>query len=91
MPAINECVHTCPHLHVTWLHPPFFSTGLLHLGQGLVLAAIQLRVSLSPLVFSSHTDQLQFKTGVGGEVEQRSKLLGGQVGSRRIMLNTVSP
>lgn len=32
-----------PHLHVTWLQPPFFSTGLVHLGQGLVFAIIQER------------------------------------------------
>lgn len=39
-----------PHLQSTRLQPPFFSTGLPHLGQGLVLAANQLRVSL-------HTNQ----------------------------------
>lgn len=41
-------VRTWPHLQVTWLHPPFFSTGLLHLGQGLVLARIQLRAADMP-------------------------------------------
>lgn len=32
---------TCPHRHVTRLHPEIFSTLLLHLGQGLVLAETQ--------------------------------------------------
>ena len=34
----------------TATHPPFFSTGLLHLGQGLVLAFSQLLVSLPSLM-----------------------------------------
>lgn len=50
--------HTCPHLHTTRLQPPFFSTGLLHLGQGLVLMVIQFLVSLSPLIFSSHSSHI---------------------------------
>ena len=35
-----------PQRHSTRLQPPFFSTGLEHLGQGLVLAESQLEVSL---------------------------------------------
>jgi hypothetical protein len=44
---------TCPHLHVTWLHPPFFSTSLLHLGQGFVLAVIQWRVCVAGIMSDS--------------------------------------
>lgn len=45
---------TCRHLQTTRLQPPFFSTGLPHLGQGLVLAASQLLVSLSSWIFCFH-------------------------------------
>ena len=45
---------TCRHLQTTRLQPPFFSTGLPHLGQGLVLAASQLLVSLSSWIFRFH-------------------------------------
>jgi ABC-type transport system involved in cytochrome bd biosynthesis fused ATPase/permease subunit len=37
-----------------WLHPWFFSMLTPHLGQGLVLAIIQVVFSLSLLFFSSH-------------------------------------
>jgi hypothetical protein len=33
--------NACPHIHATRLQPPFFSTGLWHLGQGLVFTVIQ--------------------------------------------------
>jgi hypothetical protein len=65
---------TWPHLHITRLQPPFFSTGLLHLGQGLVLAASQLRVSLSPLIFSSHMAhiaQVQGECGCLAHLKQK--------------------
>lgn len=39
--------HTCRQTHCTRLHPPFFSTGLPHFGQGLVFAVSQFFVSLS--------------------------------------------
>ena len=45
---------TCRHLQTTRLQPPFFSTGLPHFGQGLVLAASQLLVSLSSWIFCFH-------------------------------------
>ena len=57
---------TWPHLQTTRLQPPFFSTGLVHLGQGLVLAASQLRVSLSPLTFSSHISHILQVQGLWG-------------------------
>ena len=50
---------TWRHWQTTRLQPPFFSTGFPHLGQGLVLAAIQLRVSLSSWIFCFHLDHLQ--------------------------------
>lgn len=40
--------------HVMCMQPWFFSMGLWHLGQGLVLARIQLRFSLSALFLVSH-------------------------------------
>ena len=49
---------TCPHLHVTRLHPEIFSTLELQRGQGLVLAATQCLLSLSPVVFFSHIRHL---------------------------------
>ena len=57
---------TWPHLHITRLQPPFFSTILAHLGQGLVLAMSQLRVSLSPLDFSSHACHMLHVQGEWG-------------------------
>ena len=51
--------HTWRHWHTTRLQPPFFSTGFPHLGQGLVLAAIQLRVSLSSWIFCFHLAHLR--------------------------------
>jgi hypothetical protein len=48
------------------LQPPFFSTGFVHLGQGLVFAASQLRVSLSPLTFSSHISHILQVQGLWG-------------------------
>ena len=50
---------TWPHLHTTRLQPPFFSTWLRHLGQGLVLVLSQFAVSLSSLHFRSHCVHLQ--------------------------------
>lgn len=44
----------CPQWQYTKLQPPFFSTGLLHFGQGLELALIQLCVSLSSTHFRRH-------------------------------------
>lgn len=49
---------TWRHLQTTRLQPPFFSTGLPHLGQGLVLAASQLQVSLSSWIFCFHLPHL---------------------------------
>lgn len=49
---------TWRHLQTTRLQPPFFSTGLPHLGQGLVLAASQLLVSLSSWIFCLHLAHL---------------------------------
>lgn len=66
---------TCPHLHTTRLQPPFFSTGLVHLGHGFVLAASQLRVSLSPLIFSSHIchiSQVQGEWGARAHLKQNA-------------------
>lgn len=45
---------TWRQVHMTRLQPPFFSTGLPHLGQGLVLAVSQFFVSLSSWHFSFH-------------------------------------
>lgn len=50
----------CPQIHATRLQPPFFSTGLWHLGQGLVFTVIQFTVSDSSrhfLIQSSHIMQ----------------------------------
>lgn len=43
--STNKLPHYPPTHISTLTHPPFFSTGLLHLGQGLVLAFSQLLVS----------------------------------------------
>lgn len=64
---------TCPHVHTTRLQPPFFSTALLHLGQGLVLMAIQFLVSLSPLIFSSHSSHILQVHGLCGSLAQRKQ------------------
>lgn len=58
----NEESHqnACPQIHATRLQPPFFSTGLWHLGQGLVFTVIQFTVSDSSrhfLIQSSHITQ----------------------------------
>ena len=37
-----------------WLHPPFFSIGVSHLGHSLVFKANQLDVPLSSLFFFAH-------------------------------------
>ena len=44
---------------MTRLQPPFFSTGLPHLGQGLVCAVSQFFVSLSSAHFSRHSRHLR--------------------------------
>ena len=45
--------------HMTRLQPPFFSTGLPHLGQGFVCAVSQFFVSLSSWHFSRHSRHLE--------------------------------
>ena len=40
------------------MQPPFFSTGLPHLGHGFVLAVIQFLFSLSPWILLSHSRHL---------------------------------
>jgi len=47
-----------PQRQETWLQPPFFSTGLPHLGHGFVLAVIQFLFSLSPWILLSHSRHL---------------------------------
>jgi hypothetical protein len=65
---------TWPQGQVTWLQPPFFSTGLWQLGQGLVLAVTQLAVSLSPCSFSIHMraiSQVQGEWGFSRHLKQK--------------------
>jgi hypothetical protein len=53
------------HLHwlqVMCMQPWFFSMGLWHLGQGLVLARIQFRFSLSALFFVIHLRTVSQRT-----------------------------
>jgi len=65
----------CPQVQTTRLQPPFFSTGLVHLGQGLVLMAIQFLVSLSPVTFSSHRSHiLPAKSYQGSTAQKRFQL-----------------
>ena len=47
-----------PQRQETWLQPPFFSTGLPHLGHGFVLAVIQFLFSLSPWILLSQSRHL---------------------------------
>ena len=56
----SRCMSCCTwrHLQTTRLQPPFFSTGFPHLGQGLVLAASQLLVSLASWIFCFHLAHL---------------------------------
>jgi hypothetical protein len=55
--------HTHPPRHPP-THPPFFSTGLLHLGQGLVLALSQLEVSLPSFMRRSQSRSMSQVAGL---------------------------
>lgn len=50
-------------LHVMCMQPKFFSMGRPHLGQGLVLAMIHVRFSLSAPFLTSHLRTVEQSTG----------------------------
>ena len=60
-PATQPPSHPATHPAT---HPPFFSTGLLHLGQGLVLALSQLEVSLPSFMRRSQSRSMSQVAGL---------------------------
>lgn len=62
--------NVCPQIQRTRLHPPFFSTALLHLGQFFVLTVIQLTVSDSSLHFLVQSSQIWQEQGECASHEQ---------------------
>lgn len=55
------------------MQPWFFSMGLWHLGQGLVLARIQLRFSLSALFLVIHLRTVSQRTWAGSDQAQHEQ------------------
>lgn len=78
----GEC--RCAYLHwlqVMCMQPWFFSMGLWHLGQGLVLARIQLRFSDSALFLVIHLRTVPHATWAQGDAGQGGEGRGaGEVG-----------
>jgi hypothetical protein len=74
-----------PHLHwlqVMCMQPWFFSMGLWHLGQGLVLARIQLRFSLSALFLVIHLRTVPHATWWWQQQQQRGSHAAHHVNDR---------